>query len=161
MAVQKPLVIIAGQVQQIPSGDTLSAAASEVDVIAKLNANVGAIVIGTPVYASSATEVDKAGAAAANTRKVLGLVQTASIASGASGFIQTDGVLTATTGQWDAVAGTTGGLAVGTVYYLSATAGLLTATAPSASGNYVCPVGIALSTTELEIDTDRLGVLLA
>jgi len=161
MAVQKPLVIIAGQIQQIPAGDTLSAAASEVDVVAKLNVNVGAIVIGTPVYPSSATEVDKAGAAAAGTRKVLGLVQSASIASGASGFIQTDGVLTATTGQWDAVAGTTGGLAFGTIYYLSATAGLLTATAPSASGNYVCPVGIALSSTELEIDTDRLGTLLA
>jgi len=161
MAVQKPLVIINGQIQQIPAGDTLSAAASEVDVLSKLNANVGAIVIGTPVYASSATEVDKAGAASAGTRKVLGLMQSASTASGASGFVQTDGVLTATTGQWDAIAGTTGGLAFGTTYYLSATAGLLTATAPATSGQYVCEVGIGLSSTELEIDTDRLGVLLA
>lgn len=161
MAVQKPLVIISGQIQQIPAGDTLSAGASEVDVIAKLNANVGAIVIGTPVYPSSATEVDKAGAAAAGTRKVLGLMQSASTASGASGFVQTDGILTATTGEWDAVAGTTGGLAVGTLYYLSATAGLITSTAPSASGNYVCLVGMALSSTELEIDTERSGVLLA
>lgn len=161
MAIQKPLVIISGQIQQIPAGDTLSAGAVEVDVIAKLNANVGAIVIGTPVYPSSATAVDKAGAGAVGTKKVLGLVQSSSITSGASGFIQTDGILTATTGQWDAVAGTTGGLAVGATYYLSATAGLLTATAPSASGNYVCEVGIALSPTELEIDTNRGGVLLA
>lgn len=161
MAVQKPLVIISGQIQQIPAGDTLSAAASEVDVVAKLNANIGAIVIGTPVYPASATGVDKAGATAAGTRKVLGLMQSASTASGAAGFVQTDGILTATTGQWDAVAGTIGGLVVGTIYYLSATAGLITATAPAASGNYVCPLGMALSPTELEIDTDRLGVLLA
>lgn len=161
MAVQKPLVIIDGQIQQIPAGDTLSAGAIEVDVIAKLNVNVGTIVIGTPVYPASATQVDKAGAAAAGTKKVLGLMQSASTASGASGFVQTDGILTATTGQWDAVAGTTGGLAAGTIYYLSATAGLITATAPSASGNYVCPIGMALSPTELDIDTDRIGTLLA
>ena len=161
MAAQKPLVIIAGQIQQLPVGDTLAAAATEVDVIAKLNANAGTIVIGTPVYPSSATQVDKAGAAAAGTRRVLGLMQSVSTASGVSGFVQTDGVLTASTAQWDAVAGTTGGLAAGTVYYLSATAGLLTATAPSTSGHYVCEVGMALSPTELEIDTHRSGILLA
>lgn len=161
MAIQKPLVIISGQIQQIPVGDTLSAGTVEVDVVAKLNANAGAIVRGTPVYPSSATQVDKAGAAAAATRKVLGLMQSASTAAGVSGFVQTDGILTATTGEWDAVAGTTGGLVFNTVYFLSATAGLITATAPSTAGNYVCPVGIALSTTELDIDTDILGTLLA
>ena len=40
--------------------------------------------------------------------------------------------MVATTAQWDAVAGTTGGLAFGANYFLSAgTAGLLTATAPT------------------------------
>lgn len=161
MAVQKPLVIVGGQIQQIPVGDTLSAAASEVDVVTKLNANIGALVIGTPVYPSSATQVDKASAGASGTKKVLGLVLTTSIAAAASGFIQTDGVITATTAQWDAVAGTTGGLTFGAIYYLSATAGLITATAPSAAGNFVCPVGLALSPTELDIDTNIDGVLLA
>lgn len=161
MASQKPLVIIAGQIQQLPTGDTLAAAAQEVDVFAKLNANAGAIVIGTPVYASSATQVDKAGAAAAATSRVVGLMQSVSTGSGVSGFIQKDGVLTATTGQWDAVAGTTGGLAFGTLYYLSGTAGLLTATAPTASGSYVLCMGTALSTTELEINFSAMSVLLS
>lgn len=161
MAVQKPLVIIDGQIQQIPSGDTLSSASSEVDVVSMTNANAGSIVIGTPVYVSAAGSVNKANAAASGTTKVLGLVKDASISAAASGFIQTDGILSATTGQWDAVAGTTGGLTAGTIYYLSTTAGLLSSTAPSGSGQYVMKVGMALSTTELEIDTDRGGVLLA
>lgn len=51
--------------------------------------------------------------------------------------------------EWDVVAGTEGGLAVGVIYYLSsATAGHLTATAP---GNGV-PVGIALSSTALLVN---------
>lgn len=161
MAIQKPLVIINGQLQQIPAGDTLSAASTEVDVIGAINANVGSIVIGTPVYVSVAGSVDKASAAASGTKKIFGLVKDVSIAAAASGLIQLDGVLVATTVQWDAVAGTTGGLVANTLYYLSATAGLLTATPPAASGNYITQVGLALSTTELEIDTDRGGVLLA
>lgn len=161
MTAQKPLVIISGQVQQLPAGDTLDAAASEVDVVAMTNANVGAIVIGTPVYVSVAGSVDKANASAAGSAHILGLVRDASIASSASGYIQTDGILVATTGQWDAVAGTTGGLVAGTVYFLSATAGLLSATAPTGSGKYIMRVGLALSTTELDIDTELGGVLLA
>lgn len=161
MAAQKPLVILNGQVQQLPAGDTLAAAASEVGVFAKLNANAGAVVIGTPVYASSATQVDKAGAAALATSKVVGLMQSVSTASGVSGFVQQDGIMTATTAQWDAVAGTTGGLAFGTVYYLSGTAGLITATPPSAAGNYVLRIGIAISNTELEINFHIDSILLS
>jgi len=161
MAVQKPLVIVGGQIQQIPAGDTLSAAASEVGVFSKLNANAGALVIGTPVYASSATQMDKAAASAATTSRIIGLMQPASTGTGVSGFIQEDGILAASTAQWDAVAGTTGGLAFGVIYYLSATAGLLTATAPVASGNYSVRVGVALSTTELEINISLDSILIA
>lgn len=161
MAIQKPLVIIDGQIQQIPAGDTLSAASTDVDVIGAVNANVSPIVIGTPVYISSSGSVNKASAAALGTKKVFGLVRSTSIAAATSGLIQLDGVLVATTGQWDAVAGTTGGLVANTIYYLSATAGLLTATPPAVSGNYVAQVGLALSSTEFELDTDRGGVLLA
>lgn len=161
MAIQKPLVIIGGQVQQIPAGDSLSVAASEVGVVARTNANAGALVIGTPVYASAAGAMDKAGATTVSLSKVIGLVQQASISAATSGFIQADGVLTATTAQWDAVAGTTGGLVFGTIYYLSATAGLLTATAPVASGSYVLRVGVALSTTELMLNLSLDNVLLA
>lgn len=161
MAIQKPLVLINGQIQQIPAGDTLSAASSEVDVVSMTNANAGSLVIGTPVYVSAAGSVNKANASASGTCKVLGLVKDASIAAAAQGNIQTDGILAATTTEWDAACGTTGGLTAGTVYYLSTTAGQLTATAPTGSGQYVMKVGMALSTTEMEIDTDRGGVLLA
>lgn len=161
MAAQKPLVIINGQIQQIPPGDTLAAASSEVDVVSASNANTSSITLGQPVYVSAAGAVNLASAAAAATRRVLGLVKDTSIASAASGFIQTDGILSATTSQWDAVCGTTGGLVAGTTYYLSTTAGQLTDVAPSGAGQFVVPVGIALSPTELEISIDRNGVLLS
>lgn len=158
MAIQKPLVIVNGQIQQIASGDTLSAAASEVDVVSKLNDNAGAITVGMPVYVKSTGAVDKAAATASGTCRVLGLVKDASISAAGSGFIQTDGVLSSV--DWTDVTGSAT-LTAGAVYYLSETAGLLTTTAPTASGSYVMKVGMAISTTEFEIDTDRGGVLLA
>lgn len=163
MATQKPLIVdtTTGQVRQIAAGDTLSAASSAYDVVVAVNANAGAVVIGTPVYASAAGAVNKASAAASGTTRVLGFVRDTSIAPAGSGYIQLDGILTASIGEWDIVAGTTGGLTAGTRYFLSATAGLITSTPPSASGNYVCEVGLAISTTELEIGISRGGVLLA
>jgi hypothetical protein len=164
MAVQKPLVIINGQIQQIPAGDTLSAPSSvaEVDLVNASNDNPGAITVGCPVYVSGANSVDKARANASATCKVFGLVKDTSIASSSSGMIQTDGILVASTAQWDAVTGQTGGLTPGAIYYLDDTAaGKLTTTAPTSSGAYVYIVGNALSSTDLNIDTDRTGVLLA
>lgn len=161
MATHKPLVIINGQIQQIPAGDSLNAAASEVDVVSAINANVNSITIGSPVYVPSSGNVDLASATSAATKKVLGLVRDVSVPSSASGTIQTDGILTATTAQWDAVTGGTGGLVAGAIYYLDVTAGMLTAIPPSSAGSFVCRVGVALSTTDFEIDTDRGGVLLS
>lgn len=161
MASRKPLVIISGQLQEIPAGDSISVAADEVDVLTRTNANAGSIVIGCPVYASVAGSVDKANASAIASSKCIGLVADTSIAAAASGNIQCDGILVATTGQWDAITGQTGGLTVNAMYYLDTTAGELTSTAPSASGNYVVRVGIALSTTELKIAIDLNSVLLA
>ena len=69
------------------------------------------------------------------------------------GGIATSNIVTGTTAQWDAVAGTTGGLTANTMYFLSpSTPGNLTATAPSTVGQYVCPVGIGISTTEMKIN---------
>ena len=116
------------------------------------NNNVSPIVIGTPVYCESDGKVDLAKADAVATVQAIGLVKDVSIAASAIGNIQTDGILEATTGQWDAVAGTTGGLTAGTIYFLSAaTAGQLTATAPTTIGEFVVRVGVALSTTKMEI----------
>lgn len=154
MALRKPLVIVSGQMQQIQSGDVLDSAVSgEVDVVSLENdTGAAAIVIGAPVYVKSAGKVDNAQADAVGTVEVLGLVQATSIAYQASGNIQTDGVLEATTGQWDSVTGETGGLTAGAVYYLDeTTAGMLTQTAPSGDGEFVVRVGKAISTLAMEI----------
>jgi hypothetical protein len=116
------------------------------------NANAGTIVIGTPVYVSAAGSVDEALADAVATKDVVGLVVDTNIASSATGDIQTGGLLTATTGQWDAVTGDTGGLTAGTQYFVDPdTAGMLTDTASITIDDFICPVGIALSTTEMII----------
>ena len=152
MAIRKPLVMVAGQIQRLQSGDTIDAPFTEVDVTTVTNGNAGSIVIGTPVYVSAADTVDKAQADAAGTMDAIGLVRDVSIASSSAGVIQTDGILAATTTQWDAVAGTSGGLSAGTFYYLDPdTAGKITATAPTTVGQFVVRIGQAISTTELEI----------
>jgi len=156
MALRKPLVIVNGGIQQIQAGDTLDAVCTEIDVVSMQNNNAGTIVIGMAVYCDGAGTVDLAQADAAGTVEVLGLVQPTSIIAAASGYIITDGILTATTGQWDAVAATTGGLSAGTVYYLDPdTPGLLTATAPTTVGDYVVRIGKAISTLALEISISQ------
>lgn len=155
MALRKPLVIVDGQIQQLQSGDTLDAVASEVDLISKVNDNTAAIVIGQAAYTNASGNADLAQANASGTVEVLGLVKDASVASASSGYLQTDGILAATTAQWDTVTGGSGGLTPGSVYWLSAdTAGGLTDTAPTTVGQYVCRIGKATSTTELEISIE-------
>jgi len=153
MATRIPLVLVAGQIQQLQSADTISVPSVTAGVVLQqTNDEAGPIVIGTPVYNDANDGVKKAKADAAGTKDVIGLVKDASIANGVAGAIQCDGVLAASTAQWDAVFGTTGGLSKGQRYYLSAaTAGQGTATAPSSVGNYVMELGIAISTTELRI----------
>jgi hypothetical protein len=74
------------------------------------------------------------------------------IVAGADDFtLQQFGLLTLTTGQWDAVCGTTGGLTQGQYYWVDSTAGKMTATQPSGASNFQ-QVGIkALSTTQAEV----------
>lgn len=157
MAAQKPLVIIGGQIQQLPSGDTLAAASAEVDVIVLTAA--ATVVKGCPVYISANNSCNKANAGAAGTAKVVGFAA-AGITAAAQGTIQTDGILSCTTGEWDAITGGTGGLTFGVEYFLDTVAGKINAVAPSGSGNYVVKVGTAISSTELEI-TIGDSVLLA
>jgi hypothetical protein len=152
MSLRKPLVIVSGQVEQLQSGDVLDAAVEGGGNYILTNNESGAIVIGAPVYSQAVDAVKKAKADSLSTAVVVGLVSDTSIANGASGNIKLGGVLTATTAQWDAVAGTTGGLTFNTLYFLSAsTAGQITATAPTTVGQVVTQIGVALSTTELLI----------
>ena len=151
MSARPPLVLNAGRVQQLQSSDYLSGSFPELQTFT--NDNAGTIVIGSPVYVKSNGHVDLAKANASGTTRVCGLVfDAAGIATTVAGNVIIDGTMTATTGQWDAVAGTSGGLTPGTIYYLSAaTPGVLTSTAPSAATQFVMAVGIALSSTQMEL----------
>ena len=149
MAKKKPLVLTDGQIEQLQSGDQIDLR----NTIGRANDNAGAITIGQPVYATSGTNVDLAQADAQSTIRISGLVEDISIAAAATGNVVVDGLLTATTGQWDAVTGETGGLTPGNYFLDAATAGNLTKTAPSTG--FVVRVGHALSSTELEIEIQQ------
>jgi len=161
MATRAPLVLNAGQIQQLQSGDVLNVPVfSGGDVISLTNDNASPAVIGTPVYSSAADHFNLAKGDASGTKDVIRIVQATSISSATAGNVQLNGVVTATTGQWDTAFGTSGGLTFNTRYYLSAaTAGKGTVTAPSTVGQYVVELGIALSTTELLL-TLRSPILL-
>jgi len=63
--------------------------------------------------------------------------------------VQFAGIVTLTTAQWDAIAGTSGGLQRGSVYYVDqSTAGALTSTTPT-GGQTSTQVGLALNSTDL------------
>ena len=160
MASRKALVMNAGRIERLQAGDTLNADIAEVDLIEMNNGNAGTISICQAVYVDGADSVDLAQADAAGTMDMLGLVKDATIVTSADGMVQTDGILAATTGQWDAVTGDTGGLTAGTVYYLDAsTAGFITSTAPTTVSQYVVQLGRAISTTEMEISIcDPIGL---
>ena len=155
MANRKPLVIVDGVVRQMAATDVLDVQLNEVDFITADNGEIGAVGIGTPVYVSAADTVLNALANALSTSEIIGLVVDISVAPGDPARILTDGRITATTAQWDAVSDEIGGLAAGSVYYLDpTTAGKLTKIAPTAEGEVVVRVGKALSSTTLEISID-------
>ena len=154
MAVKKPLVMGSnGKPQQLQSSDTITVPNAGTDLMTMTNAEASAIVIGAPVYVFGADSVKKAQANAAGTADVFGLVFDVSITNATTGQIAMNGLVTATTGQWDAVTGQTGGLTIGATYFLdAATSGKLTSTPPTTAGQLVCIVGTGLSTTEMMVD---------
>jgi len=152
MATRKPIVIVDGQLRQIASGDILEASLNEVDFVTVTNKElVDDLVVGTPVYASGADQVKKALADSLTTSEVVGLA-TETIAADAAGRVLTDGRLTATAAEWDAITGDVGGLTFGTVYFLDpTTAGQLTSIAPTVDGDVVIRVGKAIGITVMEV----------
>lgn len=160
MTVRKPLVVVNGQIQQLQSGDSIEVSGSSSIQLDVTNNQGTTINICQAVYLDAADSVKLAKADAASTKGFFGLVGDATIASGSSGTIYVEGVLTATTTQWDAVTGDTGGLTAGDVYYLDpSTAGKITKTASTTTGQYVVRVGRAINTTDMEID-HNLSILL-
>jgi len=146
---RKPLIIDAGQIKQLPSGDYINVPINSPNLIVATNDNASSITIGQAVYLKSNGAVDLAKANAAGTSRAIGIVFDASISAAASGSIATDGVVVGLSG-----------LTAGSVYYLSeATAGLLTTTAPSTAGQFVQKIGTALSTTSILVDIEEPIVL--
>ena len=128
-------------------------AGATTDLFAATNNNASAITIGQPVYVDGSGTVDLARANAAATDRAIGLVADASIAAAAAGNIQQGGVITSA--NWTGVIGSTN-LAAGADYFLdAATAGKLTATAPTTAGQFVVQVGHAISTTKMLIGIER------
>ena len=152
MTARKPLVLNNGQIQQIQSGDVLDASLVETEQVTLTNGESSdSLLAGQVVYISAASTGKKAKADAAGTKEAFGLVKDASITSGQTGAIVTAGQLAVA--DWTSALGSAT-LTAGTIYYLSGTtAGLITATAPVAG--YVVEVGIAISTTVMQLKINR------
>jgi hypothetical protein len=143
MATRKPLVLVSGEIQQLQAGDTLGGS-SETGQLTLTNSDAASTAIGDIMYIFGADAVKKAKADAIGTTKGI-CVALAVIASASTGVFQFNGIVTGLTG-----------LTAGTTYYLSAaTAGLMTSTPPSTLGQYVVRLGIAVSTTELDLRPER------
>jgi hypothetical protein len=150
----QPLVIdpTTGLTRRLAAGELLTATLTVSPVISLINGESSATVVcGTPVYSSAAGSFKRARANALATAKVIGLVKDTSLATGASGLVQTDSIMTLTTGQWDAVTGETGGLIFNGTYFLdSAADGKLTRT-PVTGADINTYIGSAMSTTDMDI----------
>lgn len=118
-----------------------------------------ALVKGAPVYLTGSGTAKRAQANAAATAVCIGLVLSTSIAAAASGTAVNGGSLTATTGQWDAVTGQTGGLTPGGRYFVDYdNPGKLLAFPDFTTGEFATCVGVARSTTVMAVNiSDPLG----
>ena len=97
------------------------------------------------VHDSSGAKVRKADATATG-KNAVGFAPSA-ISNGASGTINFEGTISGLSG-----------LTIGATYYLATTAGGITATPPSGSGNVVQKVGTAISATELSFEPGTIVV---
>ena len=146
MAKKKPIVITQGRFERLQAGDFIDVG----NTITKTNNTGNSLVVCTPVYISS-NSVIPARADNQATSEAAGLVA-GTAADTQPVDVNVDNILVATTAEWDAVTGQTGGLTPG-IYYLSKdTAGRMTATAPDDDGEFVVRLGRALSATEFEIE---------
>ena len=154
MALRLPLVVgPAGLPQQLQSGDSLNVPTSGTTNTAVSNSEATALAIGMPVYSFATGAVKKALANAFATSGVAGLMFDVSTAAAGTGQMATSGDLSATTAQWDAVTGQTGGLTFNSVYFLDpTTSGKITVTPPTTVGQNLVRIGRAISTTTLSID---------
>lgn len=81
----------------------------------------------------------------------IGLLDEDSLAPGATGRVQTDGIFTTTALMWDGATGMVGGLATEQTYFLTDT-GDIQPWPSITAGNYVAPIGYALDNTSMRIE---------
>ena len=110
-----------------------------------------AVDAGTPVYVSASDTLSPADASALATAQVVGLANE-DIGAGGTGEYVTHGRVTKA--DWTSIIGAAA-LTAGSVYYLSTTTGDLTTTAPTTVGEVVVRIGIALSTTTLNVNVEE------
>lgn len=97
------------------------------------------------IHDSSGAKVRKADATTSS-KSAVGFAPSA-IASSATGTIQFEGTITGLSG-----------LTIGATYYLATTAGGITTTPPTGSGQVVQKIGVALSATELSFEPGTIIV---
>ena len=147
MTAKLPVCIYSGLLGQLQAGDTL-AVNTPPQFVAVASSLLAA---GAPVYVPTTNAVDNADARVTAFAVVVGMSIARTLAT-APATIQTAGTLTLTTVEWDAIAGTVGGLVGGTAYYLGdMAAGTMMAPAPSTPTEWVVPLGVALNTTDFLI----------
>ncbi len=150
---KKPLALYSGKVKELLPGDQIQ---YEADTFSLTNKE-----------ASTITKLSLVKPGTGNLECLLALADssangyaigfaTQDMAPDAQGVVQTDGILTASVSEWDAIieGGSPTGLTPGAIYYLSKTdAGKIVSVAPTSPG-VVGRVGRALSTTDLDINID-------
>jgi hypothetical protein len=104
---------------------------------------------GQAVYMKSTGHIDLAVASSTPQTRVIGF-SSSGVASGQQVEYNTDGRLSLS--DWTAASGSTS-LAPGAFYYLSnSSPGMITTSAPTSAGSYVVQVGIAVSSSTLDIE---------
>lgn len=131
---------------------TAAIGAVEPPSVSMINDNASAIVFGAPVYRTSAGHCDLALGDTQAHATVAGLVLDASIAPGASGRVFESGPLVGTAAQWREITGEPDGLTANAAYWADPTTpGKLTTTLPVLQ-SYATLIGIAASSTMLDVD---------
>jgi hypothetical protein len=127
------------------SWSDVAASGTATDVLNTYTAQVN-VAARDVVYISSANNVSPAQSDAAATSYAIGFANATATATNPVG-VKTDGII-----------GGFSGLTAGARYYLSAaTAGAITATLPTGSGNTIVQVGYAKSATDVQIQLLQLG----
>lgn len=148
MAIYPAIILKNGLPQVAGASDQISNATSNSSTFPMTAA--ANLVKGQAVYSTGSGQAALAKGDASTTSRAIGLVSDVAIAITAVGNIVTSGALTIA--DWTAVTGGTA-LTPGVPYFVSAaTAGQLTATSPSTSGQYSHQIGYALTATTMQLD---------